>query len=174
MGPTTARSEEQPFTMAGTPGPADRSPEVVADLVEYIVVAVPDLDSLAGVAPALAALVETGQIRILDLVTVVRDGDRSVSVRELESVESIAALRDVDGEVGGMLSEHDIALASLAFEPSSAGMVIVAEDRWAEPLASAARRAGGRIIGGERIPPSRVERAVIGRDDGADDPSGGP
>lgn len=161
--------------MAGTPGPADRSREVVTDLVEYIVVSVPDLDSLAFVAPALAELVETGQIRVLDLVAVVRDGDRSVSVREVDSVESIAALRDVDGEVGGMLSEHDIALASLAFPPNSAGVVLVAEDRWAEPLATAARRAGGRIIGGERIPPSRVERAVSGRaddTDGRDDTDG--
>jgi hypothetical protein len=137
----------------------------VVDLVEYIVVAVPHLDLLAAVVPAIAGLVETGQIRILDLVAVVRDGDGSVSVRELESVDSIAALRDVEGEVGGMLSEHDIALASLAFRPGTAGMVLVAEDRWAEPLSSAARRAGGRIIGGERIPPSRVQDAVTAPSD---------
>jgi hypothetical protein len=36
-------------------------------------------------------------------------------------------------------------------------VVIVTEDRWAKPLSTAARRAGGQIIAGDRIPASRVE-----------------
>ena len=62
-----------------------------------------------------------------------------------------------------MLSEHDIELASLALQRGTAGIVLVTEDRWAEPLAVAARQAGGQILGGERIPASRVESALTDR-----------
>ena len=58
---------------------------------------------------------------------------------------------------------HDIELASLALRPATAGIVLVTEDRWAESLSVAARRAGGRILGGERIPASRVETVLTDR-----------
>lgn len=99
--------------------PADRSHEVTSDLVEYVIVAVPDQDSLATVVPALAELVQTAKIRILDLVVLVRDREGAVTVLEFEDVESMAALRRVEGEVGGMLSDHDIALASIALRPGT-------------------------------------------------------
>jgi hypothetical protein len=151
--------------------PADRSHEVTSDLVEYIIVAVPDQDSLATVVPAVAELVRTAKIRILDLVVLARDREGAVTVLEFEDVESMEGLRHVEGEVGGMLSEHDIALASIALRPGTAGIVLVTEDRWAEPLSAAARRAGGQIIAGDRIPPPRVEGALANRSE--DEQEGG-
>ena len=62
-----------------------------------------------------------------------------------------------------MLSDHDIDLASLALRPRSAAIVLVTEDRWAEPLSAAARRAGGQIVGGDRIPATVVESVLIER-----------
>lgn len=131
------------------------------DLVEYLIVAVPDLDSLAGVTPALAELVESAMIRILDLVVLTRGSDGVVRVLELEAVESLAALAGVDGEVGGLLSSHDIEVASVALWPDTAAVLVLTEDRWAKPLSSAARRAGGRVVGGERIVGRRVEAALV-------------
>ena len=54
--------------------------------------------------------------------------------------------------VGGLLSTHDIDLVSLALAPDSTAIVLVAEDRWAEPLSAAARQSGGEVLAGERIP----------------------
>ena len=51
------------------PPPLDR---VSADLVEYVIVAVPGVDALGRVAASLTALVERQVIRILDLVVVAR------------------------------------------------------------------------------------------------------
>lgn len=127
------------------------------DLVEYLILAVPDVTSLSAVVGPLRDLVLAGQIHIFDLVVLVRDREGAVDVLELESVASIAGLREVDGEVGGLLSAHDIELASLAIRPDSAGLVLVMEDRWAHALAEAAGRAGGCVVAGERIPASRVE-----------------
>ena len=75
------------------------------------------------------------------------------------------AVRHVAGDAGGMLSERDLALASTALRPGSVGIVVVTEDRWAEPLSLAAQHAGGQIIAGERIPARRVESVLAERTD---------
>jgi len=139
--------------------------DVTPDLVEYMVVVTPDAESLGALVPALAELVTDARIRILDLAVVVRDADGAVVVHEVETVDSLAGLRDVEGEVGGLLSEQDVEVAGLALRPGTAGLVVVTEDRWAEPLSVAARSAGGRIVGGERIPPRRVADALAERID---------
>lgn len=134
------------------------------DLVEYVVVAVPELSSTAGVAAALRELVESARIRILDLVGVVVGLDGLATAVEPEQLPGLAGLREVQGEVGGLLSEEDLVLASSALAPGTAALIVVVEDRWAQLLAGAAREVGGRIVGGERIPRSRLER--VGRTSG--------
>jgi hypothetical protein len=133
--------------------------EVAADLVEYLIVSTPDLASLSTLVPALAALADSGLIRILDLVALERHPDGAVEVLEFEAVTSLSALAEVEGQVGHLLTEHDIAMASTALRPGTAGILFVTEDRWARPLSLAARQAGGQIVAGERVPRSRVEAA---------------
>ncbi len=143
--------------MARAPGDESEVGGVVPDLVEYLVVVVQDLESLATVVPALGGLVERSAIRILDLVIVSREADGMVMILEPEAVPSLA---EMEGEIGGLLSEHDLELVSFALEPGKVGMVVVTEDRWAESLSRAAHRAGGLILAGERIPANRVEIAL--------------
>src|SRR4051812_12683232 len=120
-------------------------PTTDTDLVEYLVVVIPDLDALRTVIPALADLVAGATIRILDLVCVTRSRvDHALTVVEFEEVEGITALHSVDGEVGGLLSERDIETASRPIAPGSSAVVLVVEDRWAEGLSQAAKRAGGQ------------------------------
>lgn len=149
-------------------GARDDSGDTIAtDLIQYLVVAVPDVGSLAGIVPALAELTEARLLRILDLAVLARDGGGAVTVLELEEVASLATLQDVEGDVGGLLSDGDIEFVSFAIRPASAGLVLVVEDRWARPLALAAARSGGRVIAGERIPSGRVETVLAdaARDD---------
>ena len=138
---------------------------VATDLVEYFIVAVPNVESLAGLGPALVKLVKRAAIRILDVVVLVKDDDGAVTLLELDVVDSMAALRGLDHDVGGMLSDHDLELAALALRAGTTGVVIVTEDRWAEPLSTAAQRAGGQIIAGDRIPASRVESVLAEKSD---------
>jgi hypothetical protein len=151
--------------MTDVPGRHGDDRDVVTDLVQYLMVVVPDVESLDGVASALAALVESNAIRILDLVVVARDVDGAVQVLELEDVPSLTGLAEVEGEIGGMLSAHDIELISLSLRPGAAGIVVVTEDRWAVALSDSAHRVGGVIIAGEHIPPARVQAALAGRPD---------
>ena len=164
MDPGTRR-RSRPAITEEPKHPGGRDP-VRTDLVEYLIVAVASRDALADIAAALAKLVESAEIRILDLVVLERDSNGAVSVIELEAIDSMAALRDLDIEVGGMLSQHDLELASLALKPGIPGVVLVTEDLWASP-SRAARRAGGQIVAGERIPAvRRVEAARADRVEG--------
>jgi hypothetical protein len=121
---------------------------------------VPDLDGLVSVAPALTEMVNASTIRLLDLVVISKSRHEEVKVLELEALESLRELGELEGVVGGLLSDHDVELISLALSPGTAGVVVVTEDHWAEPLSLAARQAGGRILAGERIPHARVEAAL--------------
>ena len=151
--------------------PGDRERSIDSDLVQYVLMVVPDLDALAAIAPAFADLVETEAIRILDVVVAARGADGALTVLEVEDVPSLGRLMEVEGEFGGLLSDHDIELVSLTLRAGEAGMIVVTEDRWAEAISSSARRAGGTIIAGERIPRSRVQAALtdISGQQGSDD-----
>jgi hypothetical protein len=108
----------------------------------------------------LARIVDSSAIRILDMVIVVVDKDGVAEVREAESVEGLAGLRDASSFSGVLLSRHDIELVALALQPDSAAVIVVVEDRWAEPLSAAAHSAGGEVRAGERIGQQRVEAAL--------------
>jgi len=137
----------------------DRDP-VMSDLVEYLVIQVPDLNSLSSVGSALAALTTASTIRILDLVAVTTDEFGSVHEVALDSVTGLVGIAPFVHLHDELLSAHDIRLAALALPPGSAGLVLVTEDRWAASLDGAARRVGGRIVAGERISAHRLERAL--------------
>ena len=130
------------------------------DLVEYVVITLSGLSGAVTVARALKELVESSRIRILDLVAVVTDAEGHYTSLEPESVPGLAALGGVEGEVGGLLSEDDIALACGALTPSTSALILVVEDRWAQLLSDAAREGGGRIVGGERIPRHRIAQSL--------------
>jgi hypothetical protein len=142
---------------------SDDRDRIVPDLVEYLVVAVPDVGSLGALADALVQIVDSAAIRILDLVVLVKDRAGLVTTLELDAVECMAPLRGMPFD--HLLSEHDIGLAALALQPDTAAVVLVTEDRWAAPLSTAAQYAGGRIVGGERISASTIEAALTEQPD---------
>lgn len=147
--------------------PGQHRPAVRSDLVEYLIVSVADVDGLASVGAAIAELARADTVRVLDLVALVCDRSGATVVLEPSSVPELVALLGTGAEEG-LLSERDIELAALALQPGTAAVVVVTEDRWAEPLSIAATAAGGQIVAGDRIPPRRVEAALAEQtDDGA-------
>src|SRR5436189_6398426 len=86
--------------------------------VEYAIFGFPGNQFNGKLAPALASLVEKNLIRVLDLVFVMKDGDGNVAAFEFDQLDELAGFGDLEGEVGGMVNEEDIAPAGEALDPN--------------------------------------------------------
>lgn len=125
--------------------------------VEYVLIGFPGNRFKGEIAPALADLVESGTIRIIDLVFVKKDADGTITTFEYDALDDTVSFSELPGEAGGLLGEDDIARAGDLLDPNSSAALIVWEDAWATPFAVAVRNAGGVIVAGERIPHEIVE-----------------
>ncbi len=102
--------------------------------VEYLVLGFPDNNFTGQIAPELMKLVDDGLINIIDLTFISKDVDGNVAVVEFDAVEELAAFADLDAEIGGILSDEDIAHAALSLEPNTSAALLIWEDAWAAPF----------------------------------------
>jgi hypothetical protein len=128
--------------------------------VEYIVVGFPGNKFNGEILPELATLVASGTVRILDLVFIGKDSDGEVLAFEIDEMEELAASAGLDGEFGGLISPTDIEHAASALEPNSSAALLIWEDLWAIPFATALRDSNGVLLEGGRIPHEIIEPAL--------------
>lgn len=128
--------------------------------VEYLIVGFPGNEFNGEIAPALADLVESGTIRLLDLVFVAKDADGNVAIVEYDEHDGLRAFAEIDGEVGGVISHEDIDHATHDLPANSSAAVLVWEDVWATPFAEAMRNSGAVLIEAARIPHDLIEPLV--------------
>jgi hypothetical protein len=130
--------------------------------VDWIVVEFPGSRFRGEIAPALADLVERGLIRVLDLLVLKKDEDGSVEAFEISDLDEteLGGLRSHERELAMLLSESDVEAVSAALEPGSSAGLLVWENTWAAPFASAVRRAGGQLVASGRIPVQAILAAI--------------
>jgi hypothetical protein len=128
--------------------------------VEYIIVGFPGNKFTGEMAPELVKLVESGTVRILDLIFVGKDADGSVVSFEIDELDALAGFGGLDADVGGLISPEDIEHAAELLEPNSSAALLIWEDLWAAPFAEAVRRADGVLIEGARIPYELINTAL--------------
>jgi Family of unknown function (DUF6325) len=133
--------------------------------VEYLILGFPGNNFTGQIVPELAKLIDSGLVRIIDLTFISKDADGEVQVVEYDAVEELAAFAGLDAEVGGLLTDEDIAYAALSLEPNTSAALLVWEDTWAAPFAAAVRNANGVILEGARIPHEIIEGAMIALED---------
>ena len=112
------------------------------------------------VADELVALVEAGTVRLIDVLILMKDGDGGIEVMELSDLENLGPIQAFETELAEFLAEEDIVHLAAAMNPGSVAGVIVFENLWVAPFASAARRAGGQLIANERIPTQAIIAAL--------------
>jgi hypothetical protein len=122
--------------------------------VDYLVVEFPGSNFNGEIMPELVDLVQRGIIRVLDLVLIKKEEDGSYDALEFDEIEDSALgdLREFERELADVLSEEDIISAADALEPGSTAGLLVYENLWAAPFASAVRRSGGQLVADGRIP----------------------
>lgn len=155
----------------------------VADLdetgpIDYLVVEFPGNKMTGEGLPLLLDLVESGTIRILDLQFVRRDEDGSVTALRIADLDGDGALdlAVFEGATSGLLGADDLEEAGSVIEPGNAAGILVYENLWAAPFATALRRAGARMVAGGRIPVQAILAALDDEptSDDAPAPAGAP
>ena len=122
--------------------------------VDYVVVEFPaGASSFTGeMATELVALVDSGTIRLIDVLVLTKSQDGSVEAMELSDIEELGELQRLEAELAELLAEDDVLHLAAAMEPGSTAGVLIWENLWAAPFAAAARRSGGQLIADGRIP----------------------
>ena len=129
--------------------------------VDYAIVAFPGNKFRGEIAPALADLVESNTIRLIDVAFVGKDADGEVIALELTELDPEVqdSLDRLGIEVQGLLNEDDLADAADALEPNSSAALLVWENVWARRVTKAMRDAGGELLAFERVPHDIVQAA---------------
>lgn len=132
--------------------------------VEFIEIAFPGNRFNGAIVPALRELVDSGTIRILDLLFVKKDAAGNVESFELSALapDERAAFDDLDGEIDDLLSPEDVLLVAEGMPNNSSAGLLVWENLWAARFAAAVRAADGVVLANWRIPQGAVE-AALGR-----------
>ncbi|MBW4061459.1 hypothetical protein HJC99_02730 [Candidatus Saccharibacteria bacterium] len=130
--------------------------------IDYVVIAFPGSQFKGEILPELSHLVETGTIRIIDLLFITRGEDDVVAAVEIENMpaEITEAFKPFMKDFTGLLSDEDVAEAGALLEPGSSAGLLLFEHVWAKDLKQAVIGAGGVLVADGRIRPENVERVL--------------
>jgi hypothetical protein len=129
--------------------------------IDLIVVEFPEGADGGPVVAALADLVETGVVRLYDLMVVRKEADGSMTEIDLAvDVDGDLALHSFIGARSGLLGDDDLADAANLLDAGVTAAILVYENAWAIPFVAAARDAGGEMIASVRLPAQSVMDAL--------------
>src|SRR4051812_36497835 len=130
--------------------------------VDYVVVEFPaSARNFSGeMAAELLKLVNAGTIRIVDVLILDKNEDGSVDATELSDIDQLGEMQAVEAQLAELLAADDVAHLAAAMDPGSTAGVLIFENLWAAPFASAARRSGGQLIANGRIPIQAIIASV--------------
>jgi hypothetical protein len=139
--------------------------------VDWIVVEFPGSRFNGEIAPALRDLVDRDVVRVLDLLVLKKDSEGTLEAFELSDLDTseIGELRGYESQLAMLLSEDDVTAVAAAIEPGSSAAVLVWENTWAAPFASAVRHSGGQLVASGRIPIQALLAAIEADEDDDED-----
>ncbi|KPI27564.1 hypothetical protein OV320_5612 [Actinobacteria bacterium OV320] len=135
--------------------------------IDYVVVEFPGNRMTGEGFPLLVDLVDRGLIRILDLLFVRKEEDGSVVGLEIADLtgDGVLDLAVFEGASSGLLGQDDIEEAGGALGAGNSAAILVYENLWAAPFATALRRGGAQLVASGRIPVPAVLAALDETDD---------
>ena len=122
--------------------------------IDFVVVEFPANESnfTGEMVEELLKLVDAGLIRVVDVLILVKDADGVVDALELSDVDNLGPLEALEAELAELLAAEDVVKLAEAMDPGSTAGVLIWENLWAAPFASAVRHSGGQLIADGRIP----------------------
>jgi uncharacterized protein DUF6325 len=129
--------------------------EVEIGPVDYLIVEWPQGTQPNGEGLRhLVDLTEKGLIRVIDLAFVTKGEDGAVAGIAIADLDGDGELDlvEFEGASSGMLDQEDYDEAGSALEPGTSAAILVYENRWAAPFATALRKSGAQLVANGRIP----------------------
>ena len=128
--------------------------------VDVYIIGFPGNKFSGKIAPAIRELVDSGTIRILDLLFVMKDEDGRVATLAIEDLDAEgAAFAELDITEPGSLNEEDADEVSDDLPANSSALLIAFENLWATKVTSALADADAVLIDSIRIPAEVVDQA---------------
>jgi hypothetical protein len=123
--------------------------------IDYVVVEWP-----AGKEPNgkglkhLVDLSDRGLIRVIDLAFVRKNEDGSIEGMAITDLDADGTLDlvEFEGASSGLLGDDEYEDASEVLEPGTSAAILVYENTWAAPFATALRKSGAQLVANGRIP----------------------
>jgi hypothetical protein len=130
--------------------------------VDVAIIAFPGNKFTGKIAPALADLVSSGTVRVLDLLFVVKDAEGNLGSFDLVDLdpEVGAQFSGLELHAPGALNDEDAQETSDDLEPNSSVALIAWENVWARTFVDALRHSDAVVIDQIRIP-ADVAEAVL-------------
>lgn len=122
--------------------------------IELLMIDFPGSKFSGEIMPALTELVESGTIRIIDILIVRKDADGSVTDMELSDLVDAesAAFEPLIDELAGLLTHDDAQHLAASMPMDSTAGIMLFENVWAKRFADAVVNAHGEVVINERIP----------------------
>ncbi len=132
--------------------------------VDVVIMGFPGNKFSGQIAPAVMELVDTGTIRVIDLLFVVKDADGVVTTIQAADLdpETGPSFLAIDVTEPGALGAEDADEIGDDLPANSSALLIAFENAWAEKVVEACRAADGFVIDQIRIPADVVEAVVTG------------
>ena len=130
--------------------------------VEMVVIKFPGNQFTGEIVPALDELVQSGTIRIIDLLFVLKDPEGNVAVLDANGMGDavVAVFAPIAQPEDELVSQSDGERIGELLEPNSSAAMLLFENAWAARFAQAVRNAKGELILNERIPRAVIEEVL--------------
>ena len=129
--------------------------------VDVVIIGFPGNKFSGQIAPAIVDLVNSGTIRVIDLLFIMKDADGSITTIETGNLgEGLEGFLTIDIVQPGALNDEDADEVAEDLPLNSAAMLIAFENTWAAQFVKSVQAADGFVIDQIRIPVDVVNALV--------------
>ena len=129
--------------------------------VDVVIIGLPGNKFSRQIAPAIVDLVNSGTIRVVDLLFVMKDESGTITTIEAGDLrEGLEGFLSIDVMQAGALNEEDADEVADDLPLNSAALLVAFENTWAANFVQAVAAADGFVIDQIRIPVDVVNALV--------------